>query len=1244
MGTVYDAIDREHGTRVALKRLTELDAASLARFKTEFRAVADLAHPNLVPLYELSSDDGVWFITMERIDGVDFVEHLRGPSTREASTLEEAIANDATTQPRGSDRELPSVIAAIPSLPLELPRVRDAFAQLVRGVHALHQAGLLHLDLKPSNVLVDRNGRVVVLDFGLVRAIREAHDPSTPGDSISVSGTPAWMAPEQFAGDGVAEPADWYSVGLMLYRVLTGIPAFPPASAAVTWFARLHLPPTPPHELLGMVPRDLSMLAMDLLAADPAMRPRGAALLSFFSGEGNARTSAERVVRTTLVGRAKERAALRDVVRRVRAGSAAIVHLVGPSGVGKSALLGALRSSMHDDGDAMVVRGRCYERESVPYKAFDGIIDALARRLAISPEAEVERLLPPWSVELARTFPVLGSVPSIARRMERALGQPVLAPMEQRRRVLEALCDLFANLATRRPLLLEIDDLQWADADSVALLSKLIEAPMPRGLVIAASLRPVEARASAIVSRHLEAIATLGTRGDVVAVTLEIAPMPKDDAEALARLTLAEHDLDSDRLAAAIAVESAGVPYFVEELAHFAAQQRTEGREVSTAGVTLDGVLAARLAAVSEGERALVEVLAVANSPVPLSVSFAVAGIETGALRALWSLRGGHFVHATGAATTDRIELHHDRMRESVIAAMPAARLQQHRLALGRALAALGPESPWLFDAVRHLDGVVDRLEASERTMLARLNLAAGRSARRSAAFPLALDRYRAAASMLTDASWDTDYTLALAVHSGAAEAAYLDASWTELGAHVAIVKARARTLFDQLSVREVEIDACIARTAYDDAVRAALEVLRLLGAELPSDPTGPDVEREVVEAMSALGTIGEGGLAALPDAADPVAMAVMRIESRISSAAYFARPMLLPVLACRLVRTSIEKGLSPATPYALAVYGIVLVSIGMLRDAHRWGRVALSLLDRFEDRSHEARTRHVVHDLVGTWTVPLRSTLDDLRAVVEIGRETGDLEYAAYAAHAYVHNAFYAGVALQTLQSDAQALGAFIRRHEQSSALHVHTPFERLIACFVGNANDPSTLDGDGFVESVALAEARSAGSRSAQCLLPLLMGIARYHFGSIADASAHLEAARPFADGVVATWHVPMLHQYAALAIWGLPSDARSGLEERAEASRAVLAKLATEGPENFAHRVALIEGERARALGDHALAKERFAAAIAGAEAGAFWLDLGLAHELAARSNGDAKHLDGARAAYERAGARAKLARLG
>src|SRR5579872_4626091 len=231
-GAVYRAFDRERNSLVALKTLLQLHPTHLLRFKREFRSLVDLAHPNLVQLYELFGEHEQWFFTMELVDGVDFLTYVR-----------------------------PANILA------GWDRLRNAIFQLARGVQALHAASLVHRDLKPSNVLVASDGRVVILDLGLVRVLESS-------ESFALAGSPAYMAPEHAFGAPVSPAIDWYAVGVILYNSITG--ELPFSGTVKETLERKRAASAPEcRELNPDSPEELAQACRLLLDRDPAIRSRG---------------------------------------------------------------------------------------------------------------------------------------------------------------------------------------------------------------------------------------------------------------------------------------------------------------------------------------------------------------------------------------------------------------------------------------------------------------------------------------------------------------------------------------------------------------------------------------------------------------------------------------------------------------------------------------------------------------------------------------------------------------------------------------------------------------------------------------------------------------------------------------------------------------------------------------------------------------------------------------------------------
>jgi len=737
MGVVYQAFDRERGVRVALKTLKDLDPQALYLFKREFRALADLHHPNLVSLGELCCEDGRWFFTMELVPGRDFIEHVRP----DAGVEPQAVTVAAT----GSFGPVAPGAASPASADLRGPRpgggdegrLRPALLQLAEGLVFLHAAGKVHRDIKPSNVLVTPPGRVVLLDFGLI-ADAAAEDVT----EVGFCGTPEYVAPEQVSSSAIGPEADWYSVGVILYRALTG--AMPIEGAAHEVVVRkLTTEPRPPRALVPGVPEDLDALCRDLLRLDPAARPSGPEVIARLraAGAGAGVGAGARpgrgapvpgeasllALRAPFVGRARELTALGDALARSRAG-AFVVRVHGESGLGKTALVRRFLADLAErDPRASVLAGRCYERESVPFKAFDGLVDALSHRLRRLDPVEAARLLPRDRdvAALVRLFPVLGRVPGL----EGAAAVPAETPdpAELRSRGFQGLRELLARLADRGPLVLFVDDLQWADRDSLVLLDEVLDPPDAPALLLVATLRAGGGGPGA-------AAAAAGAPCEGCDIRLE--PLVAGEARELARILIEARGAVAVE-AAAIAAEAKGHPLFIQELAGSLEASGTLGEG---AGPRLDEVLRARVSRLDEPARRLVAVVALAGAPIPQGAAVEAAGLDAAeGVRRYAELRGGRLLRTLGARDVDPVETYHDRVQEAVVASLDAG---TRRALYGRLADALERTGAADSDP----SALVSNLEAAGETdRAARHAERAAERAARALAFDRAAELYRKA-------------------------------------------------------------------------------------------------------------------------------------------------------------------------------------------------------------------------------------------------------------------------------------------------------------------------------------------------------------------------------------------------------------------------------------------------------------------------------------------------------------------
>jgi hypothetical protein len=680
MGVVYKARDLVRGGLVALKTLPGVDPVALYRFKHEFRSLAGMAHENLAALYELAADGPVWFFTMELVEGTDFMSYVRG----------RAVSGQG---------------------PADLGRLRSAFGQLASALEALHRSGRLHRDVKPSNVRVTPAGRVVVLDFGLTAELGPGgRHQSTSG----LLGTPAYMAPEQAAEQPVSTAADWYGVGVMLYQALTGQLPFQGSMLQVLRDKQEQDPPEP-RLLVPQTPAALNDLCLGLLQRDPAARWAAAALHAWASQEGEPPAPDLRPAEpaaTPFVGRGEHLEVLAGAYAAARQGRPVVAKVHGRSGVGKSALVQQLLGRLAAAGEAVVLAGRCYEQESVPYKALDSLVDALSRYLHRLGPLEVQALLPRDTAHLARLFPVLGQVEAVAHMPVPRESAP--DPHELRRRAFAALRELLARLADRRPVILSIDDLQWGDLDSAALLREVLRPPEAPALLLVACYRSEDAAASQCLQAFLAVAET-----EVACVDLPVETLSEAEARKLAQTLLGGEDRSD--LAQSIARESEGSPFFIYELVqHLEAAGPTPA--AAPYGRTLPEVLWERVRRLPAEARRLIEVLAVAGRPLPLAEALAAAALEGPSYGALALLRSARYTRGTGSSERDTIETYHDRIRETVVGHLSQQERAEIHGRLARTLEAVGGADPEVLGT--HFQGAGEPIKASH--FYARAAAAAG--------------------------------------------------------------------------------------------------------------------------------------------------------------------------------------------------------------------------------------------------------------------------------------------------------------------------------------------------------------------------------------------------------------------------------------------------------------------------------------------------------------------------------------
>jgi predicted ATPase/signal transduction histidine kinase len=1113
--------------------------------------------------------------------------------------------------------------------PLEpgAPRWRDpaaAFALALAAADALerlHALGAVHGALCPAAIWVDDHDQPRVR---LAALSQVSFDGRAPRLGEGLSAAIAYIAPEQSGRTRQVCDArvDLYALGAALYAALAGAPPFVADDPLELLHAHLTQLPPPLAQRAPAASPALAAIIEVLLAKNPEDRYASAAAVradlmraaaaprATFTPHLGYSAAARLVLPVGLYGRDDAQAALLAAFERAAAGERAFCLVAGASGVGKSALVAEHAERLRER--LRFTAGRFEpQRRSEPFSALTQAFNSLLRQVLAGSEGEVDA----WRERLrASVGGGLSALVELVPDVQRVVGAlPAPAPLpaaEQRQRLHLALQRFIACFALpERPLLLLLDDLQWADLASLRFIEALASGLEARHLVVALVYRSDELRGARPLQRHLEALRAL-------------APPPAEiELQPLDRAALRELVVDAlggaadvDALVDELLRRSQGNPLFAREYLRFLHLEAGLRIDASAGAWTwrLAGVAAARVP-VSVAEL-IGGALRRLPEPCRRALTFAAhlgGRFDLELLAALLEIAPADAQQLLEPALAldlivpagPHLRFFHDRVRQAAAAELPAPQRPELHLRVALALLArdADPADPEaLFEIVAHLGHAGARLlSPALRRRAAALHREAARRARDSASYEAAANYLEVGLELLGPEGWASAEALTFELHAERVACDYLSGERERALTRLDALSARPLTPRQRAQIEALRVTVCVTLGQIAAAIDAGRRGLALLGVDLPVDAEAQRaaVADELAAIQRELGSRPFAVLMEAPALVDPDHSAALGLLQELLTPANMTMPQLYALIIAKQVRLTIDHGHTSLAAFTYVIFGFFLATArGAYRDAESFGRFAIALNDR--RGSHELRCRlRFVFASYTHFSRPLPDVLDDLQIARREGLDSGDYNYLSFACSHQIIAMLALGRPLVELAAAADDALALMQRTKVASSSAVIAVARQFIAALAGETIAPDTLTDASFDEG-ALAERLREGKLTFALrwyyLAKLQLAVL---FRRASVAVALLRAVGPEIEAGYGFYFTTELPFFGALAL----ADGCGGGEiEAAEALpwidryHATLDGWAAGAHATYAHRASLVDAERARLRGDH----ERAAAAYDGA----------------------------------------------